>query len=80
VAPENLAAILAAAGAGLSDVSGCAVFLADIADFTAMDAVYYELFPRPWPTRTTVGAVLPRPGMLVEIDCVAVLADGHAQP
>jgi 2-iminobutanoate/2-iminopropanoate deaminase len=74
---DNLAAVLAAAGAGLADVVRCGVFLADIADFAEMNAVYAEVFPQPLPARTTVGASLT--GMKVEIDCVAVLpADQQA--
>jgi enamine deaminase RidA (YjgF/YER057c/UK114 family) len=38
-----------------------------------MDKVYAGAFPRPLPARTTVGVTFPLPGMLVEIDCVAVL-------
>jgi 2-iminobutanoate/2-iminopropanoate deaminase len=75
----NVAAVLESAGAGLADVVQCRVFLADIGDFRAMDGVYSQAFPQPLPARTTVGAALPLPGMLVEIDCVAVLpatADG----
>jgi len=67
----NLAAVLESAGASLADVVRCGVFLADIGDFAAMDKAYSEAFPRPLPARTTVGASLP--GILVEIDCVAVL-------
>jgi 2-iminobutanoate/2-iminopropanoate deaminase len=69
----NLAAVLEAAGASLADVVRCGVFLADVRDFAAMDKVYAGTFPRPLPARTTVGAAFPVPGMLVEIDCVAVL-------
>lgn len=69
----NLAAVLETAGASLADVVRCGVFLADIRDFAAMDKVYRASFPAPLPARTTIGAVLPLPGMLVEIDCVAVL-------
>jgi 2-iminobutanoate/2-iminopropanoate deaminase len=69
----NLAAVLGAAGASLADVVRCGVFLADVGDFDAMDQVYADAFPRPLPARTTVGAAFPVPGMLVEIDCVAVL-------
>jgi 2-iminobutanoate/2-iminopropanoate deaminase len=69
----NLAAVLEAAGASLADVVRCGVFLADVRDFAAMDKVYAAAFPRPLPARTTVGAAFPLPGMLVEIDCVAVL-------
>lgn len=68
---DNLAAVLAEAGATLADVVRCGVFLADIADFAEMNAVYAEVFPEPLPARTTVGAALL--GMKVEIDCVAVL-------
>jgi 2-iminobutanoate/2-iminopropanoate deaminase len=69
----NLAAVLGSAGASLADVVRCGVFLADVGDFAAMDQVYVDTFPRPLPARTTVGAAFPVPGMLVEIDCVAVL-------
>jgi 2-iminobutanoate/2-iminopropanoate deaminase len=69
----NIAAVLESAGAGLADVVQCRVFLADTADFRAMDRVYSQVFPAPLPARTTVGVALPLPGMLVEIDCVAVL-------
>lgn len=72
VALENLAAVLADAGVGLSDVVRCGVFLADIADFQAMNAVYAEFFSAPLPARTTVGVALA--GFLVEIDCIAVLS------
>ena len=70
----KLGAVLESAGATLADVVRCGVYLADIRDFAAMDRVYRESFPEPLPARTTIGvAALPIPGMLVEIDCVAVL-------
>jgi len=71
VALENVAAVLAAAGAGAADVVRCGVFLADMADFAEMNGVYAEFFVDPLPARTTVGAGLA--GFKVEIDCVAVL-------
>jgi 2-iminobutanoate/2-iminopropanoate deaminase len=71
VALDNLRRVLEEAGAGLGDVVRCGVFLADLDDFAAMNAVYAEKFPEPLPARTTVGAQLP--GIKVEIDCVAVL-------
>jgi 2-iminobutanoate/2-iminopropanoate deaminase len=81
---SNLAAVLESAGASLADVVRCGVFLADVGDFAAMDKVYAGTFPRPLPARTTVGAAFPLPGMLVEIDCVAVLPSagpaGAGQP
>lgn len=70
----KLAAVLESAGATLADVVRCGVYLTDIRDFAAMDKVYRASFPEPLPARTTIGvAALPLPGMLVEIDCVAVL-------
>ena len=69
----NVTTVLESAGATLADVVQCRVFLADVGDFRAMDGVYSQAFPQPLPARTTVGATLPLPGMLVEIDCVAVL-------
>jgi 2-iminobutanoate/2-iminopropanoate deaminase len=68
---DNLATVLAEAGATLADVVRCGVFLADITDFAAMNEVYAQVFPEPLPARTTVGAALV--GFKVEIDCVAVL-------
>ena len=70
---ENLATVLAQAGAGLADVVRCGVFLADMADFAEMNEVYGQMFPHPLPARTTVGAGLH--GFNVEIDCVAVLPE-----
>jgi len=68
---ENIRAILQAAGADLADVVKCSVFLADIRDFAAMNEVYAQFFGEAKPARTTVHAMLPAPGMKVEIDCVA---------
>ena len=68
---ENLGAVLTAAGASYDDVVRCGVFLADLDDFEAMNAVYASFFGDPLPARTTVGAHLPQ--IKVEIDCVAVL-------
>lgn len=67
----NLRTVLEAAGAGVGDVVRCGVFLADLADFEAMNEVYGEFFGEPPPARTTVGAQLP--GIKVEIDCIAIL-------
>jgi 2-iminobutanoate/2-iminopropanoate deaminase len=71
VALENVAAVLAEAGAGFEDVVRCGVYLDDMADFAEMNEVYLKRFPEPLPARTTVGVTLR--GFKVEIDCVAVL-------
>jgi len=74
---ENVRAVLAAAGARMDDVVRCGVFLADLADFAAMNEVYGAFFADPPPARTTVGALLP--GIKVEIDCIAVLPDSERE-
>jgi 2-iminobutanoate/2-iminopropanoate deaminase len=69
---QNVAANLAACGATLADVVRCTVYLTDIADFAAMNAVYAEFFGDAKPARTTIGvASLPLPGAKVEIDAIA---------
>ena len=68
----NLARVIEAAGATLADIVQCRVYLAQIADFKAMDAVYAGFMPDPKPARTTIGAEL-ADGIKVEIDCVVAL-------
>ena len=65
----NIKTILEAAGSSLRDVVRVGVFLADIKDFDAMNAVYREFFAQDPPARTTVGVQLPK--IKVEIDCIA---------
>lgn len=67
---SNLSAILAASGSSLSQVVRSTVYLSDLGDFSAMNEVYAELFPRPYPVRTTIGAKLR--GVLIEIDVIAL--------
>jgi 2-iminobutanoate/2-iminopropanoate deaminase len=73
VALENIAAILAEAGASLADVVRCGVYLEDMGDFEEMNTSYLSRFAEPLPARTTVGVKLR--GFKVEIDCIAVLPD-----
>ncbi len=68
---RNLAAVLAAAGTDLSRVIKTTVFLADMADFGAMNEVYGRAFGAHRPARSTVAAAgLPR-NVRVEIEVVA---------
>lgn len=72
----NLRAILRAAGADLDRVVKTTVFLADMADFAAMNEVYARHFGDHRPARSTVAvAGLPR-GVRVEIEAVARVGDG----
>lgn len=71
---KNLKSILNAAGADMCDVVKTTVFLANIADFAAMNEVYAEYFTAPYPARAAFEvACLPK-NALVEIECVAVKA------
>jgi 2-iminobutanoate/2-iminopropanoate deaminase len=72
---KNIQAILEAAGTSLDRVVKVSVFLQDIADFAAMNAVYAEFFPpdKNPPARTTVQAAKLPLGALVEMDVVALI-------
>jgi 2-iminobutanoate/2-iminopropanoate deaminase len=68
----NIKNILEAAGSSLDLVVKTTVYLRDMQDFAAMNAVYATFFPTNPPARTTVqAAALPR-GIAVEIDTVAI--------
>jgi 2-iminobutanoate/2-iminopropanoate deaminase len=68
---SNIKRILEAAGAAITDVVKCSVFLRDIAEFSKMNRAYAEFFGDHKPARTTVEAKFHQAEMLVEIDCVA---------
>ena len=71
---ENLKAILEAAGTSLAQVVKATVFLKDINDFAAMNAVYAAYLGKetaPLPARTTVGVSRLPKDVLVEIDLIA---------
>ncbi|HEX4599775.1 MAG TPA: RidA family protein [Gemmatimonadales bacterium] len=71
---RNLAAILTAAGSGLERVVKTTVYLADMADFAAMNEVYTRHFASHKPARSTVQAAgLPK-AVRVEIDAIARVA------
>lgn len=69
---EQLDAVLRAAGSQLGQVVKTTVYLVDMADFAAMNAVYADFFDEGRPARATVAvAGLPR-GARVEIDAIAL--------
>ena len=70
---ENVERVLKGCGASKKNIVKCGVFLANAADFTAMNEAYSTFFEGTAPARTTVQATLVEPGMKVEIDCVAYL-------
>jgi len=68
---ENIGALLRAAGLDFSAVVRSTVFLVDLNDFAAMNAVYGSYLKEPFPARATVQVVaLPR-NSKVEIDVIA---------
>lgn len=69
---ENIRRVLEAAGTGLPRVVKCTVFLADIADYAAMNEVYATFFPNEPPARSTVAASGLAFGAKVEIECIAL--------
>lgn len=72
----NLGAVLAEAGASWATVVKTTVFLRDMGDFAAMNAVYTRVLGDARPARSTVAvAGLPR-DVRVEIECVAALGNG----
>lgn len=69
----NLKHVLEAAGSGFDRVVKTTVFLTDMANFVAMNAVYMEFFPENPPARSTIAvAGLPKGG-LVEIEAIALI-------
>ena len=71
---RNLGAVLEAAGLTFWDVVKTTIFLADMADFAAVNGVYGRLVTDPPPARSTVAvAALPKGGR-VEIEATARLA------
>lgn len=73
----NIKAILSAAGATLADVVKTSVFLVDMDDFAAMNAVYANHFDEATaPARACVEVSRLPKDVRVEIECIAVKDDG----
>jgi 2-iminobutanoate/2-iminopropanoate deaminase len=68
---DNITVLLEEGGASWADVVKVTIFLADFADFAAMNEVYAEYVVEPYPARTTVHSKIG--GSLVAADCIAVL-------
>ena len=70
---QNLQAVCEAAGGSLAQVARVGIYLIDLGQFAAVNAVMAEVFPQPYPARSTIGvSALPR-GALVEVDAILVL-------
>lgn len=68
---RNLSAVLAAGGGSLETVVKTTVYLVEMGDFPAMNAVYGRYFPKDPPARATVQVSRLPAGALVEIDAIA---------
>jgi 2-iminobutanoate/2-iminopropanoate deaminase len=71
---DNLGRAVRAAGGSLQDVAQVLIYMTDITDMPAIDAVYREYFEAPYPNRSSVAvSALAVPGMKIEIVAYAVL-------
>ncbi len=69
---DNLSAVCQAAGSSLDDVVRIGIYLTDLGDFAAVNAVMADYFTAPYPARSTIQvSALPR-GAQVEVDAVLV--------
>jgi reactive intermediate/imine deaminase len=70
---DNLVAVCTAAGGSLADIVRVGIYLTDLGDFAAVNAVMAEYCKQPYPARSTIQvSALPR-GAQVEVDAVIVL-------
>ncbi len=69
---DNLRAVCEAAGGSLDDVARVGIYLTDLSDFVAVNAVMADYFQAPYPARSTIQvSALPR-GARIEVDAVLV--------
>ncbi|TWT20255.1 RidA family protein [Luteimonas marina] len=70
---DNLKAVTEAAGGSLADIARVGLYLTDLSQFAAVNAVMAEYFESPYPARSTIEvSALPK-GVLFEVDAVMVL-------
>lgn len=70
---ESIKSIVETAGGTMADVTMNSIFLKDLGDYGAMNAVYKEYFPSEFPARYCIRADLVKPEFLVEIASIAHL-------
>ncbi len=76
---ENIQDVLERNGSSLDRVAKCTVFLADIAEWSAMNDVYRTFFPENPPARSALGASGLALGARVEIECLAIVDEAAAR-
>lgn len=72
---EAIKTSVEAKGGTMADVVKCTVFLVNMSDYGAMNAVYREYFPENQPARSAVGVSELVANALIEIECIAVIDD-----
>ena len=70
---KNIAALLEAAGSHISKVVKTTVFIKDMNDFAALNAVYAEMFGDTKPARSCVEVARLPKDVKVEIECIALV-------
>lgn len=70
---KNLGAILAEAGSGYDKIVKTTIFLTNMGDFAAVNAIYKSYFGESYPARSCVQVAALPLGGLVEIECIATL-------
>jgi len=70
---ENIKATLEKHGSSMAEVVKCTVFLADINEWAAMNAVYVTFFPTDPPARSALGSSGLAMGARTEIECIATV-------
>ena len=70
---KNLSAIAAEAGTSLTNTVKTTVYLADIADFQAVNGVYEEYFSEPFPARSAFQVAALPLGAVLEVEAVIAL-------
>jgi len=76
---ENIRTALGQLGSSMDDVIKCTVFLADIAEWAAMNEVYVSFFPGHKPARSALGASGLAMNARVEIECIAAAGTVQAR-
>jgi len=69
---ENLKAVCEAAGGSFAQVARVGIYLTDLANFAAVNAVMKEYFSEPFPARSTIGVASLPMSAQVEVDMILV--------
>lgn len=71
----NVKNLVEAAGTTMSAVLKVTVFMADMADFAAVNAIYAQYFTEPYPARSAVAVKSLPKGTLIEVEVIARMAE-----